>query len=853
MAQFKRPTTTDLITNGKYSNAATGTIIETLGYTTKGDGGAAQWKKTGVTGLTASQTPAQRVDAKLNDALGHEWEIVRDSTGLTPNALGAIGDGVADDSSVIIAWATSGGYLSAPDDNTYMTTAFTFTSTTKQVDCPLSTVFKLISEPPVGAYNLCNADGLSDCLIRINCDFNSSLINLASTNFTDESTPWIPFKGENLANVELDVISNNGLYPGSWVEDCTYLQGKIVNLGHLGSVVLRCDDSISFSVYARNLDNRIGGTEIPTNNHVHDILECEGGEINAYIVDCVASQPAGWSTFYSGVTWLECKNLKGVIDVESMDGNTTNNLKVLCASLHGNIGCTFNARLIGQAVQHLESMANPNCSFIVDIDGQYKKSDAVVNTVGLNLKDGHRYRDVTTRSGLSGGSDTLFSGIVRRCYNGAFVKSPGYNLKDLSFYGCANVSLWHGSDGSSSSVVSSDYTPRNVVYENVDSVNAGVDGYRVINGDNVAFLNCNSQGAANLSAGNGMIYDSGDASALALAGMKIIGGSYRARRKEATLANGISFDPAASSEIITGTIFPNQFRITMLSPNALEIGEGVTLKSVATGADLLVYVMDIDRDEVIVSTASPTSLTDNLATTLTGTLSSVGTAVTGTGTAFLTEIEGSAWIKAPNGEFRQVAATASNTALTLTEAFSSDQSGTYSIIMADIAYDQAPTYNLKLDEAGLSDLSVKIDESYGGSTQNMIVDFTKCIAPCNILIDDIAVWNGSVTQRTVYTSLPEGWIVEGAELFNDGDVGGGGATGTIGLDINDGGSLVPAPAVETVDLSDGSRGIYGVNAVLDTGTHDLIVYRIGTGSPANNTNTLVKINLKLPDFSGYFN
>jgi hypothetical protein len=80
MAQFKRPTTTDLINNGRYGNAATGTIIETLGFIDKGDRGAGEWRKTGVTGLTASQTPAQLVDAKCTDALGHEWELVQDGS-----------------------------------------------------------------------------------------------------------------------------------------------------------------------------------------------------------------------------------------------------------------------------------------------------------------------------------------------------------------------------------------------------------------------------------------------------------------------------------------------------------------------------------------------------------------------------------------------------------------------------------------------------------------------------------------------------------------------------------------------------------------------------------------------------
>lgn len=114
MANFKRPTTVDLINNGKYPNAAVGTIIETLGYTTKGDGGGAQWKKTGVTGLAAAQSPADLVDGKLTDANGHEWEL---NTGRKINIrhVGAVGDGAADDTGPVDAAFGRLDYLQGVD------------------------------------------------------------------------------------------------------------------------------------------------------------------------------------------------------------------------------------------------------------------------------------------------------------------------------------------------------------------------------------------------------------------------------------------------------------------------------------------------------------------------------------------------------------------------------------------------------------------------------------------------------------------------------------------------------------------------------------------------------------------
>ena len=53
-----------------------GDIIRTLGYSARGDGGAAQWQFTGVTGLTPSQTPKDLLDSKLTDANGNEWQLI---------------------------------------------------------------------------------------------------------------------------------------------------------------------------------------------------------------------------------------------------------------------------------------------------------------------------------------------------------------------------------------------------------------------------------------------------------------------------------------------------------------------------------------------------------------------------------------------------------------------------------------------------------------------------------------------------------------------------------------------------------------------------------------------------------
>jgi hypothetical protein len=76
MSKITFNTTTEVINQFK-GQVAIGTLIETLGYSTVGDGGGAQWVKTATTG-TPNQSPAQLGNALLNDASGNQWELVYD-------------------------------------------------------------------------------------------------------------------------------------------------------------------------------------------------------------------------------------------------------------------------------------------------------------------------------------------------------------------------------------------------------------------------------------------------------------------------------------------------------------------------------------------------------------------------------------------------------------------------------------------------------------------------------------------------------------------------------------------------------------------------------------------------------
>jgi hypothetical protein len=86
-------TTASLIGSSVLFNV--GTVINSTGYTTDGDGGGGQWVKTAITGQAPSQSPSQIGDALLNDANGNQWALVTCGE-LNVLSVGALGNNSQD-------------------------------------------------------------------------------------------------------------------------------------------------------------------------------------------------------------------------------------------------------------------------------------------------------------------------------------------------------------------------------------------------------------------------------------------------------------------------------------------------------------------------------------------------------------------------------------------------------------------------------------------------------------------------------------------------------------------------------------------------------------------------------------
>jgi lysophospholipase L1-like esterase len=109
VASYEVETTEYLINTFDSSGLSTGDVVKTLGCYTAGDGGGAEWVKTGDTS-TVSQTPGDRGTGELTTQSGDVFEYHNKSSFSVPaNVMGAVMDGVTDDTDPVNA-ATNFAY-----------------------------------------------------------------------------------------------------------------------------------------------------------------------------------------------------------------------------------------------------------------------------------------------------------------------------------------------------------------------------------------------------------------------------------------------------------------------------------------------------------------------------------------------------------------------------------------------------------------------------------------------------------------------------------------------------------------------------------------------------------------------
>lgn len=168
-------------------------------------------------------------------------------------------------------------------------------------------------------------------------------------------------------------------------------------------------------------------------------------------------------------------------------------------------------------------------------------------------------------------------------------------------------------------------------------------------------------------------------------------------------ARGASFVPGKTDTF-------NQMQILTVDPSGLEIGQRIKVKkALAGGGDANFKIVDINKDVLLCQAAGLTTLVEagNLVG-LTGTISSSGNMVTGSGTHFAADIPGACVIKAA-GQYRRVAKIYNDTSLQTVAPFSPTiPTGTaIQVIWCDLAGMPSQKYGVQSVD-GVKDLKCDI-------------------------------------------------------------------------------------------------------------------------------------------------
>jgi len=205
MAKNIKVSTTEKFISSFSGSVPVGTIVETLGYTTEGDGGGASWKKTATTG-TASKSPAQLGNALLNDAGGNEWVL---ASKICDVKMTGSADGVDSKLSLQAAFnSLLPIYVSA---GTYLASDVTIPNTCISVDWD------------IGAWVKANADGaycvLVDGYKATGGEESGTRFNINRIQVTGNKRAYANLKGVGLyfvlrsevEHIEADLFFNTGV------------------------------------------------------------------------------------------------------------------------------------------------------------------------------------------------------------------------------------------------------------------------------------------------------------------------------------------------------------------------------------------------------------------------------------------------------------------------------------------------------------------------------------------------------------------------------------------------------------------------------------------------------------------
>lgn len=382
------------------------------------------------------------------------------------------------------------------------------------------------------------------------------------------------------------------------------------------------------------------------------------------------------SDWISGSTLTNIKNTSVDQLVMSSSTDTTQNKGVGVSLLDCQFLKVGSLEVAGYSDLTLEMAGVTNSHFAaIDLDGRYVGQAGTGSNLGWVLGNYGYYSDTKSRSQRFSENNTFTAFTVRRFTGEGIDIRAGRNNEFVNGKVFGNRrglrARWLPID------TDENFNPQLVRdldgnrFTNCDFSYNEEHGAEYQEGANPAFVNCrfNNNGQAfnhpsgltrngNVPQSNlsGLYFKTAVTAGLAKTGVRVV-------LPEASDTQ--TFTTAISGTAATGKV------LSALDPNRFVTGQTIKLVGAgAAGADLITRIQAISQDEITIEDTISTYPT----VAGTGTISTAGTAVTGVGTVFTTELNARYWITV-GAETRQIIRVASNTTATLGAAFSTNLAG----------------------------------------------------------------------------------------------------------------------------------------------------------------------------------
>ena len=551
----------------------------------------------------------------------------------------------------------------------------------------------------------------------------------------------------------VQISGDRGYYQNINCEDCAQGFGGIrVTNAYINNIYVKRPNNTGFPSDVRGF----GTTQI-TNSIV------DGLTIDGMGGDAAVLSPTDALTAILFIDVYQCSfnNFRVV--------NCVGDLKHLCMSFVGAKAVTmtnfFCYQYAGPALEMIQADDTTLTNFI--FDRRWQENNAVPdNSQSQVFLHATQLYDVDSVSGRdrqgvrTGFGVKLSNGVITRGGAiGVAVRQTGVTLNNVKISGIRGRGVQIDQPTPSSSYQNPASTPPSarivdceVTYCDGTGVSGRAGSYVVTGG----VFNNNGQDTTFGVTGRAGINHNGGASVQ----RALITGAEMSDDQTRTIVDGVSFEPiAAASRKDLPLNDSLQHKITIIKPLPVFVGQHVNLINADGSGNVKARILELDRDEAIVSVASATtfSATGNT-TALTGTWTSDGVnpkTLTGVDGAAATEIPGGLWIT-DGSEWRQVDRVTSDNAMVLRRAFTNAlNSATLNKVEVDLHEIQSQHYGIWMQTASVEKLLLGPVFAEGNLFSNIITANVASRAGSQpIQADGFRSFNAAVADNAAVSFTP---------------------------------------------------------------------------------------------------